>query len=149
MYILTLTIWRSLFDVHYLTFAIWRSLFSFLVKSHSTVRPKTHGNGFFSFFDAYLQVIIYKFHSIVNIKFLYKVCNFSNRCKFLFLRESYVWETFFCTDRKPIISRFLKLFCIIPPLQRWKFLLLRESREILYFCYMAKLGFRKIYGGQR
>ena len=102
--LLTITIWRSLFGVRYLVVSV--------EKGHS-VSGQRLGNGFFTFFDAYLQVIIYKFHSIVNIKFLYKVCNFSNRCKFLFLRESCVWETFFCTDRKPIISGFFKTFSYI------------------------------------
>ena len=101
MYILTLTIWRSLC-----------SLFSFLVKSHSGSGQR-RGNGFFSFFDAYLQVIIYKFHSIVNIKFLYKVCNFSNRCKSPFFAGKLCLRDLFCTDRKPIISGFFKTFSYI------------------------------------
>ena len=97
MYILTLTIWRSLC-----------SLFSCLVKSHSGSGQR-RGNGFFSFFDTYLQIIIYKSYPVVNIKFLYKVDNFSNRCKFLFFAGKLCLRDLFHTSKNPIISKFLKL----------------------------------------
>ena len=95
-------------DIDYLAFTIWRSLFSCLVKSHSGSCQR-RGNGFFSFFDTYLQIIIYKSYPVVNIKFLYKVDNFSNRCKFLFLQESCVWETFFALIENLLYQVFLKL----------------------------------------
>ena len=127
--LLTLTIWRSLFAFTF-TFTIWRSLFSCLVEKGHSVSGQRLGNGFFTFFDAYLQVIIYKFYSVVNIKFLYKVCNFSNRYKFPIFARKLCLRDLFCTSRKPIISSFFKIFSYIST-----------------FCYIAKLGFWKVYAG--
>lgn len=94
------------------------------------------GNGFFTFFDAYLQVIIYKFHSIVNIKFLYKVCNFSNKCKSPFFAGKFCLGDLFCTDRKPIISGFFKTFSHIFIFTKVKFsTFARKSRNITFLLH--------------